>query len=206
MKNENYENYLTTTNEGLNINAHNIEVECITSSKNKFNLDCDGNLTVNSINFNNSENNLLSFEAIFNKIYPVGAIYISTSNINPGTLFTGAWEQIKGRFLIGSGLVDANTTTYFGNCAKDSYNLPNGEMGGEISHTLTVNELPSHNHMHIRNKILDAEPTSEGGTSRGGNSLLNNMKTYAYTNPTGSNWGHNNMPPYYVVYMWKRIS
>jgi len=56
MKNENYENYLTTTNEGLNINAHNIEVECITSSKNKFNLDCDGNLTVNSINFNNSEN------------------------------------------------------------------------------------------------------------------------------------------------------
>jgi len=104
MKNENYENYLTTTNEGLNINAHNIEVECITSSKNKFNLDCDGNLTVNSINFNNSENNLLSFEAIFNKIYPVGAIYISTSNINPGTLFTGAWEQIKGRFLIGSGL------------------------------------------------------------------------------------------------------
>ena len=64
MENENYENYLTTTNEGLDINAHNIEVECITSSKNKFGLDSDGNLTVNSINFNNSSNNLLSFDII----------------------------------------------------------------------------------------------------------------------------------------------
>ncbi len=204
--NNNYNKYFTETENGLDIEANNINANCITSQNNKFSLDSEGNLTCNSINFNTSENNLLSFEAIFNKIYPVGAIYISTSSINPGTLFTGAWEQICGRFLIGTGLNKENTFNGFGVYNAGTYNFTPGELGGEPTHLLTVNEIPSHNHMYTRNKILDAEPNSESGTSRGGNSLLNNMKTYAYTNPTGGNAAHNNIPPYLVVYMWKRIS
>ncbi len=204
--NNNYNKYFTETDAGLNIEANNINANCITSQTNKFSLDSEGNLTVNSINFNTSENNLLSFEAIFNKIYPVGAIYISTSDVNPGTLFVGSWARINSRFLIGAGPNEENTFNGFGTYPTGSYNFTPGELGGEAVHTLTVNEMPSHNHMYIRNKILDSEPTSEGGTTRGSNSLVNNMKTYAYTNPTGGNWAHNNIPPYYVVYMWKRIS
>lgn len=36
----------------------------------------------------------------FDKIYPIGSIYISANSINPHNLFGGVWEQIKGRFLL----------------------------------------------------------------------------------------------------------
>ena len=66
---------------------------------------------------------------IIDLIYPIGSIYISVNNTNPKQLFGGEWEQLKDKFLLGAG------TTY-----------TNGQSGGEATHTLTTNELPSHNH------------------------------------------------------------
>ena len=40
---------------------------------------------------------------MWKKIYPVGAIYISTSSSSPATLFGGTWERINRRFLVGAG-------------------------------------------------------------------------------------------------------
>ena len=37
------------------------------------------------------------------RIYPVGSIYISVNNTNPGTLFGGFWTQITDRFLLAAG-------------------------------------------------------------------------------------------------------
>ena len=68
--------------------------------------------------------------AIANIIYPVGSIYMSMSSTSPQTLFGGVWEQLKDRFLLGVG---------------DTYN--NGATGGEATHTLTENEMPSHTHI-----------------------------------------------------------
>ena len=68
-------------------------------------------------------------DANFNKIYPVGSIYMSVNSTNPSTLFGGEWEQIEDRFLLACGT-----------------NHNNGETGGEATHTLTTNEMPSHNH------------------------------------------------------------
>jgi len=191
MNNENYENYLTTTNEGLDINAHNIETECITSSKNKFSLDNDGNLTVNSINFNNSKNNILSFDAIFDKIYPVGAIYISTYNTNPGNLFTGSWEKIEGKFLLASGT---------------NYQL--GKTGGEEKHTLTINEMPYHGHeLNVYNSNWTNTVPSDIDTAQYGKWTSKGIRATGYpVKAVGGNQAHNNMPPYLVVNIWKRIS
>lgn len=55
---------------------------------------------------------------------------MSTNSVNPSVLFGGTWEQISGQFLLGAG---------------EEYSL--GETGGEATHTLSIQEIPSHNHI-----------------------------------------------------------
>lgn len=62
-------------------------------------------------------------------IYPVGSIYMTTSSANPGTVFGGTWAKIQDRFLLGSGSSRAA-----------------GETGGSSTYSLTVSNMPSHNH------------------------------------------------------------
>ena len=62
-------------------------------------------------------------------IYPVNSVYMSFDDTDPSTIFGGTWERVQGKFLLG---------------ASDSYNL--GTTGGEATHTLSVNEMPTHNH------------------------------------------------------------
>ena len=62
--------------------------------------------------------------------FPVGYVYQSTVSINLSQQYPGTtWEQIKDVFLLTAG----NTYTA-------------GSTGGEATHTLTVAEMPSHNH------------------------------------------------------------
>lgn len=64
-------------------------------------------------------------------VYPVGAIYLSLSNADPGTLFGGTWEPINDRFLLTKGNI------YTGNA---------GTTGGAATVTLTTDQLPAHTH------------------------------------------------------------
>lgn len=185
----NYDNYFTETSNGLDITANNIEANCITSKNDKFNLDSEGNLTVNSLTISDSNNNSLSFEAIFNRIYPVGSIYISTNDINPSTLFTGTWEKIENRFLLASG---------------SSYQL--GSTGGEATHKLTINELPSHTHNASAGQFISTSPNVTPGTLMSFDSGQYKRYSMNSTSSTGGNKAHNNMPPYLVVSIYKRIS
>ena len=93
------------------------------------------------------------------------------------------WERVHGRFLFG---------------ADDSHQV--GERGGELEHTLTVDEMPSHNH-GIPHGYLGLTPAEINI------SYSDTMKTGTHqpTTYTGGNQPHNNMPPYEVVYIWKRI-
>lgn len=62
--------------------------------------------------------------------YPVGSIYCSIDSTDPGTLFGGTWVAIgAGRALVAAG----------GGFAV-------GSEGGSDTHTLTVEEMPSHAH------------------------------------------------------------
>ena len=116
-------------------------------------------------------------------IYPVGSIYMSTVNISPQTFLGGNWEQIQNRFLLSAG---------------SSYTA--GDTGGEATHTLTINEMPSHSHQLDRgnygNSRLEEIAYSNGSSTATGSWGVHN---------TGGGQAHNNMPPYLVVYMWKRI-
>lgn len=72
--------------------------------------------------------------ALVNKMFPVGSIYITAGNTNPGTFLGGTWTQIaQGRTLIGVGTLGSDTYAA-------------GDTGGAARVTLGINEIPSHNH------------------------------------------------------------
>ncbi len=122
-------------------------------------------------------------EKILNRVYPVGAVYISFTATNPSTLFGGTWERIQDRFLLSS----------IGQ---------SGQVGGEREHTLTINEMPKHNHgMYHRNAGVN------GGTWQTLRTLRYNSDDVSATGQMqGGGKPHNNMPPYVTVYMWRRTA
>ena len=134
---------------------------------------------------------------LLNAIYPVGSVYISTVNKSPQSFLGGTWIQISGRFLLGAGANAANTVTTYGSLAASAINRAAGERGGEVSHTLTINEMPSHSHSSATHNT-----EWETGSYRGNG----NLASSGSTGSTGGNGAHNNMPPYLVVYMWERTA
>lgn len=146
--------------------------------------------------------------------YPVGAIYIATTDTSPATSFGGTWERVKDRFLLAAG---------------DAYAV--GATGGEAVHTLTQAELPSYD---ISGTVNNADLTgtfssyafaqSAGGicsipTIDPSNALdagsvgkdctvsINATHNHSFAvNNGGGNQAHNNMPPYLAVYVWKRTA
>lgn len=191
--NNNYNKYFTETESGLDIEANNINANCITSQNNKFSLDSEGNLIVNSIT---AAVNNLNVDAI----YPVGSIYMSVNSTSPSTLFGGTWERIQGRFLLGA------------NDSSSAYNA--GKTGGTISHNHSLNTDTA-----IASISLNNDGTIEYGET---SVTANNKKTYRVTTGgTGgtisreTKWGaklygntsnSNNMPPFLAVYIWKRTA
>lgn len=143
-----------------------------------------------------------------NKLYPVGSIYMSVNATNPAELFGGTWEQIKGRFLLGTGPNDANTSDFWGSEWANHYNVPAGELGGESWHTLTVDQMPSHTHQAYADDNYSGSRV--GNTNPWKQSLVNRdlhlLADGYYFGFTGGNQPHNNMPPYLAVYMWKRTA
>lgn len=149
------------------------------------------------------------------KVYPVGSIYMSTVSTNPATLFGfGTWEAMPaGRVLLAQGKSSWGTT----------YNA--GSTGGEATHQLTVGEMPSHNHTGSTNTTGNHShntPTTgtydgdgKGYDPGGGNNpdytkcFTSEAGSHSHTitiQNTGSSQSHNNMQPYIVCYIWKRVS
>lgn len=202
-------NAFTRTEDQTNLEVNNLNVTCITSTDNKFNLDSEGNLTVKSITTEvpiTSESTTPSTpsQLDMSMIYPVGSIYMSVNNVSPSTLFGGTWEQIKDKFLLSCG---------------DTYTA--GATGGEATHVLTTNEMPQHTHIqnahsHTQNyhtwyndaSNYDVRLASSSGGYHGmaGTYGYATQAATAVNQNTGGSQAHNNMPPYLAVYMWKRIA
>ncbi len=129
-------------------------------------------------------------------VMQVGYVYISVVNISPASVFGGTWQRLKDRFLLAAG---------------DTYTA--GTTGGEATHTLTINEMPTHNHSQAYDNSGGYLPAS-GIAHSIRNDIVNNSfsdrSADYYNNNLLTNEGgskpHNNMPPYLTVYMWKRIA
>lgn len=141
--------------------------------------------------------------------YPVGSYYeTSDANFDPNIAWGGTWVlEDGGRVHISSGLNIANTTNYWGTLSANELNFPLGERGGEHSHTLTVNEMPSHEHEvkweHSYNVSLNKGSSGYGyalnwGVPEGSGRL--------YGANTGGGQPHHNIQPYTVVNRWHRTA
>lgn len=128
--------------------------------------------------------------SILDFFYPVGTIYTTEDkDFNPSTRWGGKWELIKDRMIIGAG---------------NSYAVKS--TGGEATHTLTGKEIPAHNHVatfriqwynDVRNGLMF--------TGWGASNAQVDYQTQ-YTGYAGEGHAHNNLPPYYSAYIWRRTA
>lgn len=116
--------------------------------------------------------------------YPIGSIYISVGEESPSSLFGGTWEKIQDKFLIGAGNL-----------------YPLLSEGGEATHTLTIDEIPTHSHSY---KEIDLD-ASEGNIFLSGLVGSRVGERDSTTGEAGSGSPHNNLPPYIAVNIWKRV-
>ena len=143
-----FKDAFTKLEDKLNLEVDNANVECITSKNNKFSMDNNGNLVVNSITANtinsNSSSGIIDNTTICNLIYPVGSIYMSVNATNPATLFGGAWQAISGYYLYaGTGGTTAGSNTSGGPSTNTSGGPSTNTSG---STTLTAAQIPAHTH------------------------------------------------------------
>jgi hypothetical protein len=135
-------------------------------------------------------NDVVAKSDLLNLIYPVGSIYMSINSTNPNTLFGGTWQRLpKGKFLY--------------NINSDSASWGDGNSTGTTtnSHTLTVDQIPEHNH-GISSKFTgwtsSNAPVQWVGSGQG----------YQVTDGAkqGGGQGHSHNIPYISVYMWRRTA
>jgi hypothetical protein len=139
-------------------------------------------------------------------LLPVGSLFFSVLNASPSALLGyGTWDAIAaGRMLVGVDPADADFDAA-------------GKTGGEKTHVLSTTEMPSHTHVQDAHSHATV---SDGGTVAT-NGAGNAMATVNQSGATGSfvsgsatavNQGagggqaHNNLPPYFACYIWKRTA
>lgn len=137
-----------------------------------------------------------------NKIFPVGAVYITYDKKNPGTFLGGTWEQFgQGRTLVGEGT---------GNDGSTSMSFTSNSTGGEYYHTLSFSEMPAHGHEIGIWGTSGALKTDawEFMTIQGSHYSDNKSHNVnsIHTNASGSGTPHANIQPYLVVFFWRRIN
>ena len=136
----------------------------------------------------------LTKQEIVDFIYPVGSLFISTTSTKPSAYLGGTWERWgQGRVPISVSDTDSD------------FNTAN-KTGGEKTHTLLTDEMPSHLHAKgtLATSSAGAHEHSVSGTAA---SAGNHSHTISgSTASAGSGNAHNNMPPYITCYMWKRTA
>lgn len=182
-------------------------------------LTVNGDLAINSVKENTSSTKMLvnggntvmyrDWNKLVNSIksamYPVGSVYITYNNVNPGTFLGGTWERFgQGRTLVGEGT---------GNDGSTSMSFTANASGGSYSHShiygIKVNEYYGSN-ANIRVRKPDgswqdgakdgAEYAIFNNSNQAGNKKLNTMTYKIESNTSNSS----TIQPYIVVYFWRR--
>lgn len=157
--------------------------------------------------------------------FPVGAVFIAVVSTDPATLLGyGTWSAIAaGKMLVGldSGDTDFDTVEETGGAKTKTIaqaNLPNISTGAGTAHTHTQN-AHTHAMTNLRGATTGGGTTGYGGIVAGSDTsstvtpwlpaetTATNQNESSHTHSLGgSGTALDVMNPYFVVYMWKRVS
>lgn len=173
-------------------NAINTKINTVSKDLKDFKTKTNTTLSQNQTVFNNFKEETNSkftttkeeltelINTTLDSIYPIGSVYISLTDTNPGTYLKGTWEQFaQGRTLVGvgSGSDGSNTQTFDVN-----------DTGGEYKHLLTKKELSFIDYGALLQQNGSAIGVHSHGPGESGSEKISLMQ------------------PYYTVYFWKRVS
>ena len=179
-------------------------------------LTINGNLAINSVKENTSSTKMLvdngntvmyrDWSKLVNSIksamYPVGSVYITYNNNNPGNFLGGTWVQFgQGRTLIGEGTGNDGSTsmTFTSNSTGGKYSnvhSHNTSFGWDGSHFYTGRANGAANNDYTRTSIV-----SNGYIINAGSSPSSQVRL---------NWTEDQkiktVQPYLTVFFWRRTA
>lgn len=179
-------------------------------------LTVNGDLAINSVKENASSTKMLvnggntvmyrDWNKLVNSIksamYPVGSVYITYNNVNPGTFLGGTWERFgQGRTLVGEGTGnDGSTSMSF---------TPNSSDGKYKNTHYHVTSFGWDMNAFYAGKPDGAKNNDYNRTSVIPNGYIVNANSSA-TSQSRLNWTDDrtisNVQPYIVVFFWRRTA
>ena len=173
-------------------NAINAKINVVSSDLTGFKTETNTTITQNQTAFNNFKQETNTkftttkqeltelINTTLDSIYPIGSVYISLTDTNPGTYLKGSWEQFaQGRTLIGVGE---------GSDGKNTQTFNVNDTGGEYKHLLTKKELSYIDYGALLQQNGSSIGVHGHGPGESGSEKVSLMQ------------------PYYTVYFWKRVS
>ena len=172
-------------------------------------ISTDGNLTAKGD---------VNLPKLLNKIYPVGAVYITYNNNNPGKFLGGTWVRFgEGRTLIGEGT---------GNDGSTSMSFTTGSEGGNYKHYHAIQVGYTIMYGDVTNgdeskaimvaKLADNSGWAEAvkDTGYGDTTKFNTGTEYSFKygntaqarSSTGTTSKSSGIQPYITVYFWRRTA
>ncbi|MFR5440116.1 MAG: phage baseplate protein, partial [Monoglobus pectinilyticus] len=167
-------------------------------------------------------------------LFPVGSIFFTTVNKNPGTFIGGTWVAWgSGRVPVGINTSDSDFNTTEKTGGAKTVNLShshtvNSHAHTTGGHTLTINEIPAHSHrIGLRTTDLEASGYGLTGSVAFANRVIVSTTSLdVITNNSGGGASHSHgntgnaspgtnsqlsnsqsiLQPYITCYMWKRTA
>ena len=116
----------------------------------------NGVSAANDANLNTMQKGLMEL------VFPIGSTYITQNDTNPNTILEfGTWERLKGKVCLGIDEDDEDLDTV-------------GKTGGEKTHKLTTQEMPSHTHALNNNTLVNRNIPGSGRSARNNNGTGSN--------------------------------
>lgn len=124
-------------------------------------------------------------------LFPVGAVYMTYNNNNPGNFLGGTWVQFgQGRTLIGQGTASDGTTSMTFNA---------NATGGSYKNAISENNLSG-------NVTVSRQTTSYGSHAEWKNYTPSGWAVDALRDFSSYGQLVNNVQPYIVIYFWRRTA